>query len=266
MITEDNINRYREEGYLIIDNLFNQEELNNYLYEIKKIADKDFSAILNPDRFIYLVAQSFDYFTKEENLINKIIALELFEKINQMTVQLIKNNKVIKILKEIQQSEISFLMSQMLFKEAFTFYASQAWSPHQDNSYIDSDTPEHPNGFNTQYITTNIYFNESESENGGLYLYPGTHKLGKIPCTYHTSYREGKNSPGNKVDEKFLTGYDKVSCNFRKGSLIIMNGNLVHGSYSNNSSISRPVLSLSYITRGSYFYPGKNARRQEMFI
>ena len=54
------------------------------------------------------------------------------------------------------------LSTQMIFKEAYSAYASQAWLPHQDNRYIDKK--------NGQYITTNWFMRESTPENGGIYV------------------------------------------------------------------------------------------------
>ena len=44
----------------------------------------------------------------------------------------------------------------MLFKEANTRYASQAWNPHQDNIYTQNNS-KLSNGFTTQYLTTNFF-------------------------------------------------------------------------------------------------------------
>ena len=194
----------------------------------------------------------------------KVDKSENLKKVATMTKELISDSAIVEILSQLQQSNVSYLMSQMLYKQANTRYALQAWSPHQDNSYIDSDTPGHPNGFNTQYITTNLFLDEADLSNGTMYVYPGTHKVGKLPCNYQASYRETLGSnPGNFIEPKLYQEYRKVDCIFEIGSLLIMNGNLIHGSYANVSSKSRPLLSVSYITAGSYFFKGNNARRKE---
>ena len=72
------------------------------------------------------------------------------------------------------------LMSQMLFKEVNSRYASQAWNPYQDNSYPRNETINSANGLNTQYITTNFFLEDANKENGTLYVYPGSHKLGLL--------------------------------------------------------------------------------------
>ena len=58
-------------------------------------------------------------------------------------------------------------------------------------------------------------------------------------------------------------GYEKVDVNFRKGDLLVLHGNCIHGSYANVSKKrSRPLFSCSYITKGEEFIPGRTARRK----
>jgi hypothetical protein len=50
----------------------------------------------------------------------------------------------------------------------------------------------------------------------------------------------------------------------KKGSLLMLHGCVVHGSYPNTSETrSRPMLLIPYITRGEKFVPGKVAQRAE---
>ena len=58
--TNEENNFYIENGYLIIKNVIPEKICDNYLKQIRKHADNNFAAIMNPDRFEYLVAQSFE--------------------------------------------------------------------------------------------------------------------------------------------------------------------------------------------------------------
>jgi hypothetical protein len=60
IINEEQIKFYNENGYLIINNVLSNLECDKYLRQIKKHANIDFAAIMNPDRFDYLIAQTFD--------------------------------------------------------------------------------------------------------------------------------------------------------------------------------------------------------------
>ena len=110
-----------------------------------------------------------------------------------------KMRKVVSIIEGLMKSEAYGLMTQMLFKEAGTKYASQAWTVHQDNAYH-----QNPNGAT---LTINIACKDADKETGTLYLFPGSHKEGILPFTKRKSFREdeGKN-PGNTLDlpKKYL--------------------------------------------------------------
>lgn len=255
---------YKENGYLIIPKVLTSQQCDEYLKQIKKHANMDFAAIMNPDRFEFLIAQTFE---------NIIFGLDLSEKINKvqdckktakMTFDIMANEYAVSILEKIQNTKVVGLMSQMLFKEANTRYAKQAWNPHQDNVYVQNNSTKN-NGYTTQYITTNFFLNDADEKNGSLYIYPGSHKYGIYESEKKISYREkGDSNPGNEISNKILSKFDKTNCTFKKGDLLVLNGNCIHGSYPNESNISRPLLSVSYISKGEDFVSGKNAQRKEI--
>ena len=134
---------FHENSFLVIESLFSEEECDRIYELFCEHADKDFSAIINLDR-------------------------EVPELHNVM-----KMPKVVSIMENLIDSEAYGLMTQMLFKEAGTVYANQAWTVHQDNAY-------HQNK-NGATVTINIACKDAFVDNGTLYVYPGTHKEGILP-------------------------------------------------------------------------------------
>ncbi len=147
-----------------------------------------------------------------------------------------------------------------LFKKS---HSPQAWNPHQDNAY-----PRAPYGM---YLTGNIPFANQDLENGCMYIYPGSHQEGLLEAEYFKSFHEqpGKN-PGHDVSKSLPTEYEKVDLPLKKGSLLILHGNVVHGSYPNNSDRDRPMFLIPYGTKGisqqSNFIPGKTGDRKEISL
>lgn len=255
IIKQSHINYYKENGYLIINKVVSNNILDNYLDNIRLVANRDFAAIMNPDRFEFLVAQSCDLIKQNWSLRKKVEFLNHCKKVNKIIFELMKNDNIVKILQMLQNKTVVGLMSQMLFKEANSTYCSQAWAPHQDNAY-----PKNDNG---AYITTNLFFADSNMDNGTIYVFPKSHKDGLFECEMRPSYREKKgSSPGNTIKEKDLVNFEKVNLDFKKGDLLVLHGNLVHGSYPNFSKNSRPLLSCSYINEGENFISGNNAQRK----
>ena len=66
-----------------------------------------------------------------------------------------------------------------------------------------------------------------------------------------------------KVLIKNLKSKNKVDFEIKQGDLLIMNGNLIHGSYGNYAkTLSRHMLSFNYGAVGKKFNPGITAKRK----
>ena len=127
MLNDVQINFYRENGYLIVKNIFTDEEANRFNQLIRRHANKDFAAIVNPDRYEQLSNQ--DERPKSD------VRDEDIKETNIFCSAVMKNPKLVNILKILQKKEVVGLSSQFIFKEANSAYSSQAWKPHQDSSY-----------------------------------------------------------------------------------------------------------------------------------
>ena len=103
--------------------------------------------------------------------------------------------------------------------------------------------------------------NRSVKKNGTLYIYEKSHKYGIFDYQRKISYRETDFQPGNTINND---SFKIIDLNFNKGDLLVLHGNLVHGSYPNKSNFSRPLYSVSYIVKGENFIPGLNAQRKEL--
>ena len=140
---------FLENGFVVIENIIPPEEADYFYTMAKQVADNDFSAILNPDRLSFLLCQCLHLFQTKPNLSEKTECYDQLVHVADCFRKLAERKICLRILEGLKEREICLLMSQMLFKEAGSRYAKQAWSPHQDNSY-----PLNPN---QQYITTNIF-------------------------------------------------------------------------------------------------------------
>ncbi len=240
-LSKDQIAFYQANGYLVIQELISGEESKMLLKSIRRHANEDFAAIMNPDREDELARQA--PFSSRESVLETAALLRAY----------MKDARIVSILETLQSREIVGLMSQMLFKEAGSKYANQAWNPHQDNTY--------PRNKNKQYITTNLFFSRADKKNGSLYTYPRSQNENLLPAKDMISYREAYGAnPGNTVSVP--KKYKKVDLTFKDGSLLILHGNVIHGSYPNQSKTrSRPLYSCSYMTKGEKFIPGANAKR-----
>jgi ectoine hydroxylase-related dioxygenase (phytanoyl-CoA dioxygenase family) len=252
-INDKNItNFFNENGYAIVKNYFSINECNFFLKKVSKYANKEFSPIMNPDRIDFLAPQTSDNFLNLPSLTSKTNFFKLLFRDCQYFRSVITSNKILKLLKNIKKKKVNALMSQMIFKKAKSVFSKQSWEPHQDNSYSKNK--------NGHYITINIFMNNSNKKNGTLYIWEKSHKYGLFNYKKKISYREKDGKPGNVANSNI--NFKKKDLNFKKGDMLILHGNLVHGSYPNKSKRSRPLYSASYISDGEKFVAGKNAQRQ----
>jgi len=217
---------YRRNGYLVVDGILPPAECDAALKIFEQHADKDYLGIMNLDR--------------------KVEAIR----------NIMKDPKIVKILETLQDAEVVGLQTMFLFKKLGSPYAKQAWNPHQDNAY--------PLARWGAYVTANIPFEDQDQENGCIVIYPGSHVDDVLPNEQVKSFQEAPGSrPGHCV--QVPPEYKKVDLILKKGSVLILHGNVIHESYPNTSKDrSRPMLLIPYITKGESFIPGKTAQRMEI--
>jgi len=248
-ITKKDIEFYNKNGYLILEDVYTKDFVKVFLSAIRRHANKDFAAIINPDRFETLM--EYDERPKSD------ITIEEIKHTSDLCKNIFSNKYIIDVLRALLESDVVGLSSQMIFKEANSTYCKQAWKPHQDNRYIDN-----PNG---KYVTVNWFLRKANRENGGIYVYPGSHKLPILPAPHQKSFREEPGSkPGREcaIPDEFIN--KKKDLNLKAGSIVILHGNCIHGSYENNSRRSRPWYSTCYIAKGEYYNIGRSSKRVEI--
>ena len=244
--------KFEENGYLILKNIFTKKKLKKIFNILHYYANKDFDGIMNPDRSDFLISQSTHIIDRQKTLKDKNKAVTQINKDSKFLRKIILDKKILQKLSKIKGKKVNGLMSQALFKKAKTKSAKQSWLPHQDNSYIKNK--------GGHYITLNLFFKPAYKSNGSLYIYEKSHKYGLFKFDRQISYREKNNRPGNHI--RNLRNFKKKDLSFKAGDLLVLHGNLIHGSYENKSARSRPLYSMCYIPKGEYFTIGFNAQRK----
>ena len=245
----DNKDFYDKNGYVILEKIFSDDEAHFFNKCIRRHANKSFAALINPDRYESLLEQ--DERPKSD------ITLEEIEETSALARSIMTDKRMVSLLDTFHGSKTIGLSSQFIFKEAYSDYSSQAWRPHQDNFY--------PKNKNAAYITLNWFLRDADKENGTIYCYPGSHKLGLLPAENNISFREKVgNNPGSECEIPDEFKNKKTDIIIPANSIVILNGNCIHGSYPNNSSRSRPWFSSCYISEGEEFYIGKSSKREKI--
>lgn len=238
LLNREQILFYRKNGYLIIPAVLsgNQCDRMNEIFEQRAVSvnpetgkpyDPEYKGIMNLDRDDYRIRHLLCYY------------------------------RIVLVLDILQDAEVVGLQSMFLFKKA---HSPQAWNPHQDNAY-----PRAPWGM---YLTGNIPFSDQDKENGCMFIYPGSHMENLLPAEFFKSFHEERDkNPGHDLSKSLPLDYKPVDIPMEKGSLLVLHGNVAHGSYPNHSNRNRPMILIPYgtkgITRHPNFIPGRTGKREE---
>jgi hypothetical protein len=90
-------------------------------------------------------------------------------------------------------------------------------------------------------VSALVYMDDATLDNGCLWVIPGSHRHGRIPCL------EGRGTLGRLyTDLDALDAAQPVALEADAGSVVFFHGDLVHGSRSNRAQQSRRALTLTY--------------------
>jgi len=128
------------------------------------------------------------------------------------------------------------------------------FTPHQDNYFVEASE----NDFCSAWIA----LVDVNVENGCLYGYKNSHKLGILPRK-KSAISEDKNQDLNAYSESSIVpdGLERINLPVKKGSVVFLHGSFIHGSLPNLGSYNRYALLCTYIKKGSLFRPGNHAKR-----
>lgn len=125
---------------------------------------------------------------------------------------------------------------------------------HQDNYFVEA--PE------DAFASAWIALVDIGPENGGLYVFAGSHREGPLPVRKVAA--EGKDKRQAVYEETVVPPcYPPVDVRVARGSVVFLHGYVVHGSHQNRSDANRYVLLNTYIRSKEHFRPGNTAKREE---
>lgn len=217
---------YQEHGYYVLKSVLSPEECSRYIEEADKIQAQ-----------------------KKSNY----VPLMNIDRENEALRALMKHPKVVDVLELLQGGPVSGLQSMLYYKAP----GSLGRDLHQDNHYAQAAYGK--------YLGTWIPLMDADRENGGLIVYPGSHKEDLLGIREDEA-RQATNEAGFKNDRGFMCDipekYELQYAETPAGSCVFIHGNLVHGSEENISeSRYRYVYACHYISEGEKFIPGTHANR-----
>ncbi len=196
-LSEQQIQAFRDKGFVNIGQLFKPEELSTIAEEYDRLVNMDSQTLGNEEqgKFPYRAMLNF----RSE----KLKAFIQYKKLLDAMVQLLGQ-------------DVRFWWDQGINKSpgAGSYIA---W--HQDNGYQKGKTPE--------YITCWLALDDSSPENGGLMVIPGSHKDGPRDHEWRSVHAV--------VPEEFVDEEKAEPLNAKAGDMLLFSSYLVHQTVGNNT-------------------------------
>lgn len=190
---------------------------------------------------------------------------------SEMLIDLLKHPRVIELVEICMEFDlgesvkVDALQDWMYLKPP----GSLGRDVHQDIFYTHTNRGE--------IINSSIHLTTANKENGGLYLYPGSHNETCQPITVDEdrmrtnpigwNNERGKSCfiPGDWKDGEWVEKYKKVYTDIKEGSVLLLHSHLIHGSDENKSKDNwRTSFLTSYLKQGSYYNDGSEFKNRKL--
>lgn len=162
--------------------------------------------------------------------------------------------KVVSALRAILGQSISGLQGQLMWG----LPGAVGFSAHQDNFYVRT-LPD-------AFVTAWHALDPADPENGGLFIYPGSHREPVLPVDPPERPVLAAGAPQHVTQQVAVLPqgkYREVGVRVNPGSMLLMHAHLVHGSYRNRSETrTRRSFLFTYLQQGAPFRAGMENKRQ----
>jgi phytanoyl-CoA hydroxylase len=220
VITNDDINQYWDNGYLVLRQLIDENHinmLNEYIYYfIEKFSSQ-------------LAGREINWLDKERMLVNSVHKTDIDP--SSPITALLKSTLLQSVLTKLMGEQALPRHAEIFAKPAHSGLASPM---HQDNFYW-CLAPSNA-------LTVWLSITGADKDNGGVSYYKGSHKLGLIQ--HENSYAPGSSQ---KIPDQSLPDDELlVTPELEPGDVLIHHSLTIHGSAPNKSSRDRRGITFQY--------------------
>ncbi len=235
--SEEQLQKFDEQGYLFMPGLFDTEEMKN----ISKLVPELLSG-----------SEEVDHMHRERERSGAIRQVYLAHRYSPTFRALSQDPRLVEPAKQILKGDVYIWHSKINVKEAFE---GTVWLWHQDYGYWMWD------GVEPQLISVMVVMDKATLNNGCLKVAAGSHKWGRLehyPDEVTTSYKQwcvDKETLKERLLEEHIqpiTG--------EPGDVLFFHCNLLHGSGHNMSPLPRKTFIIAYNLRTNKPRPVENPR------
>ena len=223
----DNISKqhYDENGFILFPNLFKNDEVKQMLEEMQIMASND--DLARNEEFIHEPESD-----ELRTIFNQHLFSTLFDKLS-------KDPRILDKVRQILGGDVYIHHSRINIKPAYKG-KSFPWHSDFETWHTEDGLPR------CRTLTAWIMLTDNNEFNGPLYLIPGSHKK-YVSCKGETPLDNYKNSlkkqeygvPSKKAIEEMMKNSELAGAYGKAGTLVIHDGNILHGSPDNISPFPR---------------------------
>ncbi|WP_419767305.1 phytanoyl-CoA dioxygenase family protein [Arcobacter sp.] len=219
------LDEYEKNGFITFPNIFKEDEIEQMIQEIDLMAEN--GDLIKNEEFICEPTSN-----ELRTIFNQHLFSTLFEKLS-------KDPRILNKVKQILGSDVYIHHSRINIKPAYQG-KSFPWHSDFETWHTEDGLP------NCRCLSAWVMLNDNTEFNGPLYLIPKSHKKyvsckGKTPeDNYKKSLKKQEYGvPSLKAIEQLVKDSNIVGAYGKAGTLVIHDGNIMHGSCDNISPFSR---------------------------
>lgn len=233
-VTEEQIEQFHEEGYLIIEDAFNPDEISRMREEADRILELIVNSSLANDRKsgrLDLVQDS-----DGEQQVRKV------QPVNDLSLflsEISEEDRLLDPMRAIMDDEPILMEEKLNYKQPLPSPV-RGFEPDRDTSGfpVHNDWAYYKdNGYPRGILSSGIALDECTSENGAMKVWPGSH-------TEHVEHRLGEN--GYEVPPEDVNEDEAVEVLAPAGSVMFFHSLLVHSSTPNETNDPRRLMIYSH--------------------
>lgn len=227
MLDADQIRRYDQDGYLLIEDVFSAEEVDELARRAAALKESD-----SPQRMM----------ERDGEICRAVYGVHLLDDVLE---RLTTDPRTVEPAEQLLRSDVYIHQTQLNPKAPFR---GDVWEWHQDFLYWNRD-----DGMPTpRVLSVSVFLDDVTEFNGPVFIIPGSHRseLESETSTYGEGWESAATGFRHRVDNATLTQImdDRglVSVRGRKGSVLIFAGQVLHCSPPNLSGGFRTILFIRY--------------------
>jgi ectoine hydroxylase-related dioxygenase (phytanoyl-CoA dioxygenase family) len=230
-LSQDQLKQYHDDGFLIVRDLFDVQELEPLKEEINQQVDELAHRLLQAGKITNL-HQDKDFYhrltTLEHDSPGAAVLIHISGVLRPQLAKLWSSPKLLDIVEQLLGPEVAgHPVWNLRSKTPTNSLTTVPW--HQDTAYL-ADGCEH-----TFQPTAWIPLIDANAENGALQVIRGGHRPGKVLAHHLENKKGNKASWYLYIDEADLPPGEVVTCNMSMGSVLLLNQLLPHRSTENYS-------------------------------